>query len=189
MGKLTEAERRKVRKPMLWIGLASITMTFAGLTSGYVVSRSSLLPDNRWLQFELPIEFYYATGVILLTSVFIILAKRSVKGGSNPSMWLWMALLSAFAFVFLQYYGANSMVNSGLFFAGTSSSVSWVYVIAGLHWLHVVSGIIVLMVTVHQAQKGKYTSSSHYGLDLSAIFWHFLDALWIYLFCFLAFIR
>jgi cytochrome c oxidase subunit 3 len=187
--RLTEAERRKVRKPMLWIGLASITMTFAGLTSGYVVSRSSLIPDNRWLEFSLPHEFYYATVAILLSSLFMVLAKRTVKQSKSPMPWLVAALLGAFAFVFLQLLGANTLVEQGLYFSGSSTSVSWVYVIAGLHWFHVVSGIIVLIVTIYQAQKGNYTSKSHYGLDLSAIYWHFLDLLWIYLFCFLAFIR
>ncbi len=189
MGTLTRDEKRRVRKPLLWIGIASITMTFAGLTSGYVVSRSALLPQNNWLQFNLPAQFYWATGVMLLSSLFMVWAKRQVKQGKSATGGLVLALLCGLTFVFLQLMGAQALVDKGLHFTGTNTAVSWVYVIAGLHWLHIVSGLIVLMVTIYQSQKGVYTSTGHEGLDLSAIYWHFLDLLWIYLFIFLAFIR
>lgn len=178
---------------MLWIGMASIVMTFAGLTSGYVVSRSALLLDNRWLEFALPAAFYVATAVMLLSSFSMVWAKSAIKKGnlSGLKRALGITLLLALAFVFLQLYGAVDMIDRGLFFTGpkSNSAVSWVYIIAALHWLHVISGIIVLIVTLIRARKGAYTSADHYGLDMSAIYWHFLDVLWIYLFLFLAFIR
>jgi cytochrome c oxidase subunit 3 len=189
MGVLTKEEKRKVRKPMLWIGLASIAMTFAGLTSGYVVSRSSLIPTNKWLQFELPHVFYYATAAIVFSSICMFWAQRQAKADKSTNLPIILALAGGLSFVYLQYVGAQDLISRGLYFSGGSSSVSWVYVIAGLHWLHVVSGIIVLLVTLIQSLKGAYTSNDHYGLDLSAIYWHFLDLLWIYLFFFLAFIR
>ncbi len=189
MGVLTKEEKRKVRKPLLWIGLASIVMTFAGLTSGYVVSRSSLMPNNKWLQFELPQAFYYATAVILFSSVCMVWAGRQAKADKSPSLPLFLALLAGVSFIVLQLYGGQELIDRGLHFSGGSTSVSWVYAIAGLHWFHVVSGIIVLLVTFIQSLKGAYTSKDHYGLDLSGIYWHFLDLLWIYLFFFLAFIR
>ena len=83
MGVLLPEQKRKVRKPLLWIGIASIVMTFAGLTSGYVVSRSALLAENRWLQFELPHQFYYATLAIVLSSITMIIAHRAAKNGNT----------------------------------------------------------------------------------------------------------
>lgn len=189
MGVLTKQEKRKVRKPMLWIGLASIVMTFAGLTSGYFVSRASLLPTNAWLQFELPSMFTYATVVIVLASLCMIWAKYNAKKDTNSTLPISLALVAGLLFMYFQFLGAQDLVNRGLTFVGGSTSASWVYVIAGLHWLHVFSGIIVLCVTLIQSLKGAYTSKDHYGLDMSAIYWHFLDVLWIYLFLFLAFIR
>ncbi len=193
MAELLPEQRRKVRKPLLWIGLASIVMAFAGLTSGYVVSRSALMAENRWLEFPLPNEFYYATVVILISSISLIWAKRAVKAGRQSQLLtaLWITLLLGVSFAVLQYQGWMSLIDQGYFFTGENSNtaISWVYVITLLHWLHVISGIIVLLVTLIRAQIGKYSAESHLGLSLTSIFWHFLDGLWIYLFGFLVFIR
>lgn len=193
MAELLPEQKRKVRKPLLWIALASIVMAFAGLTSGYVVSRSALLADNRWFQFALPQEFYYATALIILSSISLIWAKRAVKQDNQSQLrtGLWLTLLLGIGFALMQFLGWMSLVDQGYFFTGENSNtaVSWVYVITFLHWLHVLSGLIVLIVTLVQASLGKYTSDSHLGLSLTSIFWHFLDGLWIYLFAFLVFIR
>lgn len=178
---------------MLWIGLASITMTFAGLTSGYVVSRSSLLADNRWLEFALPQQFTWATISIVLSSITMVLAQRAVRRNKLTVLTALLALtlLLGIGFVLLQFWGAQDLLNRGLYFTGENSStaVSWVYVIAALHWLHVLSGIIVLIYTLVKATRGKYTAQDYQGLSVSAIYWHFLDGLWLYLFLFLSFIR
>ena len=193
MAELLPEQKRKVRKPLLWIGLASIVMAFAGLTSGYVVSRSALLAENRWLEFPLPTEFYYATAAIIISSLSLIWAKRAVKKDNQAQLniGLLITLLLGIAFAVLQFLGWLNLIDQGYFFTGENSNtaISWVYVITFLHWLHVISGLIVLIVTQIQASRGRYTSSSHLGLSLTAIFWHFLDGLWIYLFAFLVFIR
>ncbi len=193
MAELFPEQKRKVRKPLLWIGLTSIVMTFAGLTSGYVVSRSALMAESRWLQFGLPQMFTVATVVIVLASLAMVWARRSARNGNvgQVKTGVGIALLLGIAFIVLQFLGAKELRDSGYFFTGPSSNtaVSWVYVIAGLHWLHVISGIIVLTVTFIRATKNAYTKENHLGLDLSCIYWHFLDILWIYLFCFLVFIR
>lgn len=191
MGKLTAAEKKKVQKPLLWIGMASIVMTFAGLTSGYVVSRSALIEDNRWLEFPLPPQFAYATAAILLSSLLIWMAKQRVKENmlKQASVYLLATLLLGISFLVLQYLGARDLTERGLFFTGGNSASSWVYVIAALHWAHVVSGIIVLFYTWLRARKGAYTAQEYQGLSVSAIYWHFLDGLWLYLYLFLLIIR
>lgn len=193
MAELFPEQKRKVRKPLLWIGIASIVMTFAGLTSGYVVSRSALLAENRWFQFELPAIFTAATVAIVVSSIAMIWARRSARVGraSQVKVGVGVALILAITFVILQAIGWSQMIDEGLYFTGEKSNtaVSWVYVITLLHWLHVISGVIVLTVTLIQASKNAYTKEDHQGLDMSCIYWHFLDVLWIYLFCFLVFIR
>ncbi len=193
MAELLPEQKRKVRKPLLWIALASIVMAFAGLTSGYVVSRSSLLAENLWFQFALPDEFYYATAVIVASSLTLIWALLAAKAGKQSQLVTGVGLtfLLGVTFAILQYQGWMTLIDKGYFFTGENSNtaVSWVYVITFLHWLHVISGIIVLGVTLVRATQGKYTIDSHLGLALTSIFWHFLDGLWIYLFGFLVFIR
>lgn len=193
MAQLTTSEKKKVQKPLLWVGLASITMTFAGLTSGYVVSRSSLIADNRWLEFSLPPQFTWATVAIVISSLTMILAHRAAKRNKQTLLVALLAITLGLGLVFigLQYAGAENLLGRGLFFTGEESNtaVSWVYVIAALHWLHVISGIIVLTYTLVNAGRGKYNNKNYQGLTVSAIYWHFLDALWLYLFLFLSFIR
>lgn len=193
MAELLPEQKKKVQKPLLWVGLASITMTFAGLTSGYVVSRSSLLADNEWLQFALPQEFTWATVVILLSSITMIWAvNRFKRSYAGTGLWaLVITLLLGFSFAFLQYYGWQDLLDRGLFFTGPKSNtaISWVYVITFLHWLHLISGLLVLLFTLHKARTGKYTAENYQGVVVSGIYWHFLDGLWLYLFLFLSFIR
>lgn len=192
MGKLSVAEKRKVQKPLLWVGLASIVMTFAGLTSGYFVSRSALAADNRWLEFALPTEFLYATIAILLSSLSIYLAKQSLaKDNISAASALTLVTLGlGIAFLVLQYMGAKDLMDRGLYFSGGNSASSWVYAIAGLHWLHALSGIIVLLYTWFRTAILKvHSASNHQGFGVSALYWHFLDGLWLYLYLFLYFIR
>lgn len=192
MGRLSAAEKRKVQKPLLWIGLASIVMTFAGLTSGYIVSRSALSADNRWQEFALPDEFLYATIAILLSSLTMHLAKQSLSKNliSRAAGLTLITLALGLGFLILQITGAQDLIGRGLYFTGGNSASSWVYVIAGLHWLHAVSGIIVLIYTWYRTAILKvHSATSHQGFTVSAIYWHFLDGLWLYLYLFLFFYR
>ncbi len=191
MGELTAVQKRKVRKPLLWVGLASVVMTFAGLTSGYVVSRSALVAEGRWLEFELPTQFIWATVAIVVSSLTMIWAKQAAKRDNYATvkLALWITLCLGVAFAVLQFLGGRDLIDRGLHFVGGHTAISWVYVIAGLHWMHVMAGLIVLMVTLGRAHKEAYTSDDYLGLSMSAIFWHFLDGLWIYLFLFLVYFR
>lgn len=193
MSGLSVEDKRKVQKPLLWIGIASIIMTFAGLTSGYVVSRSALRAESIWIEFPLPGEFTIATVFILLSSVTVFLANKSIKSNkqSQTKIVLAISLVLGFGFVLAQYLGWQSMVEQGMFFTGPESNTaySWVYVITVLHWLHVISGIIVLLFMLVKASLGKYTGENYQGLTVGATYWHFLGVLWLYLFLFLSFIR
>lgn len=193
VGTLTKEEKKKVQKPLLWIGLTSIVMTFAGLTSGYVVSRSALMADNRWLEFPLPDSFLYASIAIILSSITMILASRSARNDSREGIfnYLLISLLLGLTFTAFQFLGWDDLVSRGLYFtgAGSSNSASWVYVITILHWLHLVSGLIVLGYTSYRAKIGAYSKEDYQGLTVSATYWHFLGILWIYLYVFLLIIR
>lgn len=184
-----KAIKRKTAKPLLWISMVSMVMVFAGLTSGYVVRRA----DGEWLTFELPSVFYISTFIIVLSSITMAFASISMKKGnlSNAKMGLLLTLLLGFAFGASQYAAWGALVEQGVYFTGEgmSASGSFLYVITGMHLIHVVGGIIALGVTTINASRGKYSPENKLGMDLCAIFWHFLDLLWVYLFLFLVFIR
>jgi len=186
-------QRKKAAKPLLWITIASLIMMFAGLTSGYVVSRSSNLVDGYWMVFALPKVFFASTAVVVLLSVVMHLALVNIKKDNSKSAQnlLLIGLVLSIVFVVFQLMGWSELSEAGIYFtgAGSNSAGSWVYVITLMHVLHVLAGIVILIVTFYKSNMGKYSSSDYLGIDLAATYWHFVDALWIYLFIFLYLMR
>ena len=179
----------KAKKMMLLFCLLSISMTFAGLTSAYIVSKAR--PD--WLKdFDLPISFSISTIIIILSSLSMWLAKKSVFKNQikNTNKWLLITFSLAIFFIFLQISGFNSIINQGYFFTGAQSTVttSFLYVLTALHLLHLFAGLIVLIVVLANNLKEKYIKEK-LGFELAVTFWHFLGGLWLYLFVFLYFFR
>ena len=188
----------KAKKMMLWFGMISITMTFAGLTSAFIVSSSR--PD--WLDsFDLPNWFTISTISIVFSSIFFQLAKfrldKYVRVSlpeniniyierNNVNILLVLTILTAIVFVVSQFLGFNEIISLGYYFTGPESSVttSYVYILVFLHLAHLFAGMIVLTVVISKFNKQKYEKNK-LGFELALIFWHFLGALWIYLFFFI----
>lgn len=180
--------KEKAYKQMLWVSMISMTMMFAGLTSAYVVSKNR----EDWVGFELPSAFYISTLLIVLSSITFYFAKRSIINEkiSKTSVLLAVTLLLGLGFVFFQFQGFKQLIDAGLYFTGKESNVSssFLYVITIAHMAHIFAGIIVLITVLYQNINLKYKGLNILGLELGAIFWHFVDALWIYLFLFFYFI-
>ena len=179
---------RKSKKMMLWAGMISMTMTFAGLTSAYVVS--SQRPD--WMiEFDFPSLFYWSTLVIILSSLTFWISKKMLRKGEikNANLMLSSTLILAVIFIFLQFNGFKQIINQGYYFTGPESSIStsFIYVLVMLHLVHLLSGMIVLIVVLINSLNQKYTDNKTLGFDLAEMFWHFLGFLWLFLFSFLIF--
>lgn len=178
----------RAKKMMLWFSMISISMTFAGLTSAYVVSKSR--PD--WLEnFSLPSPLYWSTVVILLSSVTFWFAKKELtKASKATAVYLWATLALAIAFVMFQFQGFSTLVEMGYYFTGAQSNVttSFLYVLVLVHLAHLVAGLLVLLVVINNYMRGKYVTNP-LGFSLAHTFWHFLGFLWVYLFLFLYFLR
>jgi|TARA_B100001175_G_C19332332_1_gene553164 cytochrome c oxidase subunit 3 len=182
-------KHRRARKMMLLFSLLSITMTFAGLTSAYIVSKAR--PD--WLKdFELPDYFIISTLIILASSFTMWLAKKNVKKKlvSKTSFWIAITFLLSIFFFLSQFLGFQELINKGYYFTGAQSTVttSFLYVLALLHLVHVFAGVIVLIVVFVNNKNKKYNDET-LGFELAETFWHFLGFLWLYLFVFLYFFR
>lgn len=186
----SQYKQGRAKKMMLWFGIISMAMMFAGLTSAYVVSKNR--PD--WLaDLQLPVTFIWSTLVIFLSSVTFYIAEKAVKQNKHSlaTMGLVGTLVLSLIFIGLQFQSFNELLGSGYFFTGSASSVttSFLYLIVGSHLVHLLGGIIVLLVIIYNHFKQKYYAGQTLGLELGATFWHFVDALWIYLFLFLYFFR
>ena len=178
----------RTKKMMLWFGMISMAMTFAGLTSAYVVSSTRA----DWLEnFTLPKVFTYSTLIIFLSSFTFYMAKKALRQNqiNQFKMRLWATLALSLIFVYLQFQGFNEIIDSGYYFTGAESSIttSFLYVLILLHLAHLTAGIIVLLIVLFQLNKGAYSPEKSLGMELAVLFWHFLDFLWLYLFCFVLF--
>ena len=190
----TQQEKRaRSKKMMLWFGIGSLIMSFAGLTSAFIVS-SKQRQDKDWLiNYELPEAFYISLIVILGSSCALILAKRALKNNNLKltTVWLLLTLVLGIAFIFSQFEGFGQIIDAGYNFTGATSNItmSYIYVIAVLHIGHVVAGLICVIVVIYNHFKQKYNSNNMLGFELAANFWHFVDVLWLVLFSFLYFFR
>ena len=185
---MIQEQKVKAHKQMLYFSMISMTMMFAGLTSAYVVSESR----EDWVGFVLPQAFFTSTILIVLSSITFYLAKIFIKKNNNSKSAIALAatLVLGVTFVYYQFQGFSQLIEAGLYFTGKESNVSssFLYVITLAHMAHIFAGIIVLAVVLYKSIKNKYNSNNYLGLDLGAIFWHFVDVLWIYLFLFFYFI-
>lgn len=177
-------KRKKVAKPLLWFGMVSIVMLFAGLTSAVIVRKG----DGNWNTYELPVIFLYSTIVLFISSITIYFASRSAKADNQTGVkaGLVATLILGLAFIFMQLEGYKDLVEMRVFFTGAeqNASGSFLYIISGLHIAHLVGGIVALSVTLFNAFRGKYKPKNLLGLQLCSIYWHFMDGMWIYLYLF-----
>jgi cytochrome c oxidase subunit 3 len=176
-------QRKKIHphKFTLWVALGSIVMMFAGLTSAYIVKRDS----PGWTSFAIPRAFWYSTAVILVSSLTIQMALKAFK---EREMLRYRNLITATAvlgivFMTLQWMGFRHIWNSGVTLKGSGAG-QFLYIIAGLHALHVLAGVIALIVLFFKAFGRKIRSYNPVPLELMSTYWHFVDLLWLYLFIF-----
>jgi len=181
-------ERERSSKFLLWLGIISMAMIFAALTSAIIVRKS----DSNWFTFEIPVEFTFSTVVLLISSITMILAvfftRKSQKWAST--LFLFITLALGIGFAWLQFAGWKQLVKNNIYFVDNLTgniSGSFFYVVTALHLLHLLGGLLAVLITTIRSAAGKYTPSNYLGLKLCAIFWHFLDGLWLYLFLFLQF--
>jgi len=173
---------------MLWFGMISMSMTFAGLTSAYVVSSSRA----DWIQqIELPFAFTLSTLLIVLSSGTFYAALKMLKAQKQKATQsLLLATLGlAIAFVYFQFQGFNGIIEKGYYFTGPESTIttSYLYVLVLLHLAHLTAGITIVLNVFFKTLKGAYEQGNTLGFELAVTFWHFLDILWVYLFLFVSF--
>lgn len=183
-----EEKNARAKKMMLWFGIASLIMGFAGWTSAYIVSSSR----EDWLtNFELPTAFLYSTLIIIISSGTYMLAKKAIDKNNNSLAfkYLLLTMFLGIGFILLQFSGFSELIGQGYYFTGPTSSItmSYIFLIAAVHIVHVIAGLISLVVVLYNTYKNKYSHDNMLGFELGATFWHFLDALWIYLILFFYF--
>ena len=184
-----KAAQNKTSKPLLWIGIFSMVMFWAGLTSAYIVRAD----NGNWLIFNVPSIFIISTAVIITSSITMFYAYNSAKKNnySQVTLGLLITLVLGFVFVYCQYQGWMELYSKDIVLGGKKSNASGSFFILFVlaHWAHLFGGIISLTITLFKSLRKRYNAQNTLGLELCSIYWHFLDILWVYLFLFLYYIR
>ncbi len=173
------------KKFALWLFIASIIMIFAAMSSAYIVRKG----DGNWLDFDLPQMFWISSGIILLSSVTMQWAHFSAKKDNLSALKIAMAVtfVLGLAFIWAQYQGWQDLQLRNIWLGGKGSNPagSFVYVMTGLHIVHLVTGIVFLLLVLIAAFRDEIHAKAMTRMDMCTTYWHFLDFLWIYLFVFL----
>jgi cytochrome c oxidase subunit III len=188
--KIVEEPKRTLamnpKKFAMWLFIGSVVMLFASLTSAYIVRQA----EGNWLYFELPGILTISTIVILLSSVTMQWAYWSAKKDNLPVVKILVSFttLLGVAFLVLQFLGWKDLVANQVYLVGNPSG-SFLYVITGLHGLHIISAIIFLMITLLSTFRFRVHSKNLLQIEMCTTYWHFLGGLWLYLFVFLLLYR
>lgn len=171
------------KKFALWLFMVSVMMLFGAWTSAYLVKRA----DTGWAEIILPDRFLINTIIIIASSVSLIVAYYSAKKDNLVLLktGLILTFLLGIAFVAGQLLGYGDLVRLNAYFTGGNVSHSFIYVLTGVHGLHMISGIIFLGVVLYDAFRYRVHSKSMLRLEMCSTYWHFLGGLWLYLFVFL----
>ena len=183
---MEQRKRIHPHKFTLWVGIASIIMMFAGLTSAYIVKRN----QPNWVTFDVPRIFWYSTAVIIISSIVLMQALKAFKQREiqRYRSLVIATLVLGVLFVIMQVIGFSELWAKGMTLQA-NVSFSFLYVIVGLHALHVLGGIIALLVLFLKAFSNKVRNYDAVPVEVMSTYWHFVDFLWIYLFIFLLMIR
>jgi cytochrome c oxidase subunit III len=177
----TEKNRIHPHKFTMWVAIGSMLMLFAGLTSAYIVKSS----QDNWIGVQMPVQFWYSTAVIVISSLTMQMALRSFKQRemSTYRKLILLTTVLGILFVALQWFGFRSLWNNNVRFSGAGAG-QFLYVIAGLHAVHVLGGIVALVIITLKAFFGRIKNYDSVPVEIMRTYWHFVDLLWLYLLVF-----
>ncbi|MCS3798356.1 heme-copper oxidase subunit III [Niastella sp. OAS944] len=187
---MTEAvstQRKKIHphKFTLWVAIGSIIMMFAGLTSAYIVKGSMAGFETV----TMPTLFYYSTAVMLISSLTMQWALKSFKerGMQQYRRLLTVTMVLGFGFITMQIIGFSQLWDAGSKLKGPTGAAQFLYVIFGLHAVHVLGGVVALIIMFIKAFSARIRNYNSIPVEVMSTYWHFVDLLWVYLFVFFLF--
>jgi cytochrome c oxidase subunit 3 len=173
------------KKFNMWLFIFTSFMFFAALTSGFIVYEGG---SGHGLNVILPVVFRYSTTAIIASSITLFLASRAAKRleFEKQRLYLWLTFALGLIFCVLQFDGWYILTSKmGIYFVNPNASRSFLYVITGAHLLHIFAGLIVLLNALRASYRNTPQVINLYKMEMSSIFWHFVDIIWIYLYVFL----
>ena len=166
------------------VTLASIAMLFTSLSSAYIV-RSGV--TNDWYAIAVPRVLFGSTALLLLASVAIEIARRKLKQNlaTSYNRYLSLTVVLGIGFVVSQLIAWRQLARQGIYIA-THPHSSFFYLLTGVHAVHVIGGLLLLALLWLRSRRHldepAFAGKRQGMADAVSIYWHFMFALWIYLF-------
>nr|WP_295675184.1 cytochrome c oxidase subunit 3 [uncultured Mucilaginibacter sp.] len=173
------------KKFSMWIFIFTSFMLFAALSSGFIVYSGG---RGHGLDVILPQAFMYSTAVILLSSITLFFASKAARQlqFAKQRLYLWLTFFLGIAFFAIQIYAWYVLaIKMGIYFINPNASRSFIYVFSGLHLVHVLAGLAVMLNVIIASYRNTPQVKNLFKMEMASIFWHFLDIIWIYLYVFL----
>lgn len=170
------------KKFAMWLFMVTVVMLFAAWTSAYIVRQA----EGNWLEYDLPEVFWITSGIVVLSSITLQWAYLSAKKDNFVQLRIGMILTVVLGIAFLvgQWYSWIALVDREVFFVGNPAG-SFLYVLTGMHGLHLISGLLFLIIVLISTFRLKVHAKSLVSMEMATTYWHFLGGLWLYLFMFL----
>jgi len=172
------------KKFNMWIFIFTSFMFFAALTSGFIVYSGG---RGHGINMVLPSAFMYSTITIVISSITMFMASKAAKAlqFDKQRLYLILTLVLGILFFAIQLYGWGQMIKMGVYFINNNASQSFIYVFTAMHLIHIIAGLLLLANTLRGSYKNIPQVKNMFGIEMSSIFWHFVDIIWIYLYVFL----
>lgn len=190
----TNPNNHKAQRFTMLLAIVSVSMTFAGLTSYYVIYKAK----ESWSYFEMPAIFWVSTLLIVVSSMSMHMAHLANKKNKKGTLRLGLSITFGLgiAFCIAQYLGWQALVYKGVFLSGSGNGNSIFYVITGGHAVHVICGLLFFVPALIRSftlfnnknidtYKNRASDKLRIRTDLLSVYWHFMGFLWLYLFIFL----
>jgi cytochrome c oxidase subunit III len=159
-----------------WLAIVSITMLFLALTSAYIFNRARTYP------IVMPRVLWLSTALMLASSLTMEVARHALKHRRQKrfKVWITVTMVLGLGFLAAQLTAWKHLVASGFYLTRNFHS-SYAYIFTGLHGVHLIGGLVALAYVVLRAQERWTVVRKRVTVDMTALYWHFLDGLWIYL--------
>lgn len=180
-----DKQNLRAKKFLMWLFIVSSFIFFAGLTSGFIVYTAG--DPSRGIKTILPKGFAYSSVIIVLSSITMHLAYLSGKRlqFNKQKQYLIATIILGILFFVIQLNTWRTLIDQEVFFVNNNASHSFIYVFTGAHLAHIFAGILMLINALMGVAKNIPQIRNMFSLEITSMFWHFIDILWIYLYVFL----
>ncbi|MDB5132149.1 MAG: heme-copper oxidase subunit [Mucilaginibacter sp.] len=187
MARIQQEDKQNLgaKKFNMWIFIFTSFMFFAALSSGFIVYSGG---KGHGLDVIMPRAFMYSTAVLIISSITLFIASKAARQlqFAKQRQFLWVTFFLGIAFFVIQVYAWYVLTyKMGVYFVNPNASRTFIYVFSGTHLLHVIAALLVLLNTIRGTYRNIPQVRNLYKMEMTSIFWHFLDIIWIYLYVFL----